>query len=91
MQNGSTVHTSGKLSMKEHEHFDILGNKIDVGAIVAFSHHNSLAIAKVTKLNPKMISVKRIGGKYKAEHYKYSADTVLIPEKDAVMYILRQT
>lgn len=77
--------------MKEHEHFDILGNKINLGSVVAFSHHNSLAIAKVIKLTPKMISIKRIGGKYKAEHYKYGKDAVVIPDQDAVMYILRNT
>ena len=79
----------------EPEHFDKLGNRLRVNDVVAASHHNSLMIARVTKLNNKMIKVKefrKTTSKWDTgEHNKYAHDTVRLHEADAVMYILKYT
>jgi len=86
--------TSNK-SVKLIEHVDRLGNVITVDSIVAVAHKNRLMIGRVTKLHPKMISVKEILKEARAyssgEHNKYPHDLVRIPDSDAVMYILRNT
>lgn len=74
------------------EHKDRIGRPIAVGNIVAFPSHNSLSVGTVTKLNPKMIKVKRLRGasKYDThEQNKYPADTVILDGPDLTMYLLK--
>jgi ribosomal 50S subunit-recycling heat shock protein len=83
------------MSKPDSEHFDKLGNQIKVNDVVAVSHHNSLMIARVTKLNTKMIKVKEFRKTTYSwdtgEHNKYANETVKLHEADAVMYILKYT
>lgn len=83
------------MSKYDPEHFDKLGNSIKVNDVVAVSHHNSLMIGRVTKLNSKMIKVKEFRKTTSqwdtGEHNKYANDSVKINEADAVMYILKYT
>jgi hypothetical protein len=75
-------------------HLDRLGNLLAVDDVVAVADSNTLMIARITKLNPKMIKVTKIGKKamWRAdEQNKYSCDCVKISEADAVMYILKNT
>lgn len=46
------------MTKPDPEHFDKLGNQLKVNDVVAVPHHNNLMIARVTKLNNKMIKVK---------------------------------
>jgi hypothetical protein len=48
---------------------------------------NSLQIAKVTKLNPKMVQVSRIGSRYTTN--KYPSDLVILDSQDVTMFILK--
>ena len=78
--------------MTHYTHFDKLGNELAVDDVVAVADSNSLMIAKITKLNPKMIKVTKIGKKASwraAEQNKYPSDCVKISEADAVVYILK--
>ena len=75
-------------------HLDRLGKTLAVDDVVAVVDSNTLMIAKITKLNPKMIKVTKIGKKaaWRAdEQNKYPNDCVKISEADAVMYILKNT
>jgi hypothetical protein len=70
-------------------HCDILGRLINVGDCVAMPMSNSLQIAKVTKLNPKMVQVSRIGSRYHSTTNKYPNDLVILDSQDVTMYILK--
>lgn len=80
--------------MVKTEHFDRLNNKIELGDVVVFPIANNLYIGKITKINPKMVKVEEIKDKtslWKREYNKYSVDTVKIPEKDAIVFLLKNT
>jgi len=83
------------MTKPDPEHFDKLGNQLKVDDVVAVPHHNNLIIARVTKLNSKMIKVKEFRKASlrwdTGEHNKYAEDTVKLSEADAVMYILKYT
>jgi hypothetical protein len=68
-------------------HCDILGRTINVGDCVAMPMMNSLQIAKVSKLNPKMVQVSRIGSRYTTN--KYPSDLVILDSQDVTMFILK--
>ena len=77
---------------KEVEHKDILGNPITESSKLAVSHHNSLKICSIVKLNPKMLRVKPInaGQYYRGEGYLvYPSQTVVVDGPDVMAYILR--
>lgn len=84
-----------KKTEKEIIHYDKLGNRLEINDVVAVPHFNQLIIARIIKLNAKMIKVKKFQpstSRYNSsEHLKYPSDTVKIPEADAVMYILKNT
>ena len=84
-----------KTPKKEPEHKDIIGRTINVGDFVSVVVHNSLHVAKVIKLNPKMVKVKILNAKtnnwYNGEHNKYSYDMVLIDNEYLTMYLLRSS
>lgn len=75
------------------EHQDKLGRDLTVGDAVAFPHHNGLLVGKVTKLNPKMLSIQSLDTKYKrwndSDYRKYPQETVRLDEVDLTVYILR--
>ena len=70
-------------------HCDLLGRIINVGDCVAMPMGNSLQIAKVTKLNPKMVQVSRIGTRYSSTTNKYPSDLVILDSQDVTMFILK--
>jgi len=69
------------------EHKDILDRVIEVGDVVAMASHNSLAIAIVEKLNPKMVKVHRPGSTWTQN--KYSQDLIKIDGPEAMVYLLK--
>lgn len=69
------------------EHKDILGNTIKVDDTVVYPNHNSLQIATVKKLNPKMINVVAIGRK--APDRKYPSDLLVVDDPKITMYMLK--
>lgn len=71
-------------------HLDLLGNPISVGNCVAFPYSNSLRIGIITKLNPKMVQVKRVGSKRPGIRYnKYPTYMVVLNSQDVTMYLLK--
>jgi len=78
---------------KEVEHKDLLGNPITESSKLAVSHHNSLKICSIVKLNPKMLRVVPINSKRKwAEgdgYLVYPSQTVVVDGPDVMAYILR--
>lgn len=69
------------------QHKDILGNNIKVGDTVVYPSHNSLKIALVEKVNPKMINVKAIGRTY--HDRKYPTDLLVVDDPKITMYLLK--
>jgi hypothetical protein len=69
------------------EHRDILDRVIEVGDVVAMAYSNSLAIAIVDKLNPKMVRVKRPNSTWAQN--KYPQDLVKIDGPEAMVYLLK--
>lgn len=69
-------------------HVDKLGCDIKVDDLVVAPYSGtSLVIAKVTKLNPKMLTLRQIGKKW--QFNRYPAETVVINDGNAVMYVLK--
>lgn len=52
------------------DHRDLLGQPLAVGDAVVFPSSNTMYVGTVTKLNPKMIKVRRVG-RSKWEQNKY--------------------
>ena len=67
-------------------HKDGLGKVLTVGDFVAAAHHNQLLLATVSKLNPKMVQIKKVGRGSKMN--KYGQDLVILDPKDLTMYLL---
>ena len=69
------------------EHKDILGKPLVPGDVVAMAYSNSLAIAIIDKLNPKMIRVKRPNSTWAQNKYPY--DLIKIDGPEAMLYLLK--
>jgi hypothetical protein len=69
------------------EHRDILDRVIEVGDVIAMAYSNSLAIAIVDKLNPKMVRVKRPNSTWAQN--KYPQDLIKIDGPEAMVYLLK--
>lgn len=74
-------------------HLDKLGREIEVGTCVAVAHHNSLAVATVVKLTPKMVRIKIANTAthawYSGVHNKYGDQMVVIDGPEVTMYLLK--
>lgn len=70
-------------------HKDILGNTIKVDDVVVYPAHNSLKIATVKKINPKMINVVAVGRTYTDR--KYPTDLLVVDDPKITMYMLKHT
>lgn len=83
------------MTKPQPQHFDKLGNKIELNDVVATAHHNGLMIARVIKLNNKMVKVREFRKEpsrwNSGEYNKYSSEMVRIPGPDATLYILKNT
>lgn len=71
------------------QHRDLLGNMIKVGDCVAYPQSNTLQIAIVSKLNPKMVQIKRVGLRFDYTQNKYSKDLVVLDSQAVTMYLLK--
>ena len=63
-------------NMTLYEHRDVLGTSIKLGDYIAIAQNNNMEIAIVTKLGPKMVICRTIGG-HGWESRKYSKDTII--------------
>ena len=74
-------------------HLDKLGREIEVGSCVAVAHHNSLSVATVVKLTPKMVKIKianiTTNSWYSGVHNKYGDQMVVIDGPEVTMYLLK--
>jgi hypothetical protein len=75
------------------QHQDKLGRDLNVDDAVAFPDHNGLMIGKITKLNPKMLSIQSLDPKRRRwndnDYRKYPHDTVRLDAVDLTVYILK--
>jgi hypothetical protein len=72
--------------MTEITHKDILGNVIKIGDSVVYPSHNSLKIATVVKINPKMVNVTAVGRKIPDR--KYPSDLLVVDDRKITLYLL---
>jgi len=77
------------MSKEIPEHRDILGNVVKVDDVVVYPSHNSLKIAQVKKLNPKMINVSPVGKTY--HDRKYPTDLLIVDDPKITLYILQKS
>jgi hypothetical protein len=56
---------------------------------VAYPSHNTLEIGTVQKLNPKLVGIERVGGKWRSSYNKYPHDLVRIDGPEVTMYLLK--
>lgn len=70
-------------------HNDILGNNIKIGDTVVYPSHNSLKIAVVKKINPKMINVIAVGRSWPDK--KYPTDLLVVDDPKITLYMLKHT
>jgi len=71
------------------EHQDILGQPLGIGDAVVFPSSNTMYVGTITKLNPKMVKVKRVGTKYSWEQNKYPTDLAKVSGAEVTMYLLK--
>ena len=73
------------------EHRDILGQPLAVGDAVVFPSSNTMYVGTITKLNPKMIKVRRVGSRSKWEQNKYPSDLARVSGPEVTMYLLTKS
>jgi hypothetical protein len=74
------------------EHTDKLGRILKVGDCVATASSNSLMIARIIKITPKMVKVVEIGKKTRWGAYeinKYPFDVIKLDSPDVTIYLLK--
>lgn len=74
------------------EHKDKLERILKVGDCVATASSNSLMIARITKIMPKMVKVVQIGKKTRWAAYetnKYPFDVIKLDSPDVTIYLLK--
>jgi len=72
------------------EHLDRLGEPVLQGSVVVYAYNNSLAVGMVTKINPKMIRVQRVGSRGNGT-LKYSTDCLVIDDARASFWLLKNS
>lgn len=72
------------------EHRDLLGQPLSVGDAVVFPSSNTMYVGTVTKLNPKMVKVRRVGHS-RWEQNKYPQDLVRVSGPEVTMYLLTRS
>ena len=73
------------------EHRDILGQPLAVGDAVVYPSSNTMYVGTVTKLNPKMVKVKRVGKGRGWEQNKYPEDLARVSGPEVTMYLLTKS
>lgn len=69
-------------------HQDLLGQPLALGDAVVYPSSNSMYVGMITKINPKMIKVKRVGS-FRWEQSKYPNDLVRVHGSEVTMYLLK--
>lgn len=72
-------------------HLDLLGRTVKEDDYVAFTHHNSLYVGKVTKITPKQVRVIPLDGKRWGEQglLKYTSQCCLVGGAELTFHILK--
>ena len=70
-------------------HKDVLGQTLAVGDCVVFPSSNTMYVGVITKFNPKMIKVKRVGKNRSWEQNKYPSDLAKVSGTEVTMYLLK--
>ena len=73
------------------DHRDLLGQPLAVGDAVVFPSSNTMYVGTITKLNPKMIKVRRVGTRSKWEQNKYPEDLAKVSGPEVTMYLLTKS
>lgn len=71
------------------EHKDIIGNVICEGDTVVYPSHNSLRVALVKKINPKMVNVVGVGRSWTDR--KYPSDLLVVNDPKITLYMLQHS
>jgi len=71
------------------QHLDKLGQDLNVDDCVAFPHYNNMHIGKIKKLNPKLITITKLSGKYTWTARKYSIDLIRLDSEAVTLYLLK--
>jgi hypothetical protein len=73
-------------------HLDLLGRELSVGSVVAAMRHHgystSMCVCRVTKINPKKVTLEDVKKEY-AEWLTYSNETVKLSSEEATAFILK--
>jgi hypothetical protein len=81
-----------KKQKKVPEHFDVLGNSLDMGTTVAVSHRHGMEICQVVKLNNRMLRVMPVKPKYRGDGFlKYPTDMVTVDPQLVTLYALKHS
>lgn len=86
---GSTqLTTSSKKIVEQTQHFDKLGTELFPGDFIIAPYGNRQSIiAEIIKLNPKMLTIRRIGARSTAN--TYATETAKLDPALVTMYMLR--
>jgi len=71
------------------EHRDILGQDLNVDDCVAFPDSGTMFIGKIKKLNPKLVTITKLGGTWSFTTRKYPSDIIRIESDAVTLYLLR--
>lgn len=79
------------MAKEQPVHLDRIGRQIEVGDVVAVADFNGLMLAKVTKLNQKMIKVQRFPVPYRngKARNKYGHDSIKLDADEVAIYTLQ--
>ena len=77
-----------KTAANNTQHYDKLGTELFPGDfVIAPDGHRSTIIAQVIKLNPKMLTIRKIGSTYNTN--TYSNETAKLDSSLVTMHLLR--
>ena len=79
------------MAKEQPQHYDRIGQQVDVGDIIAVADFNGLMLARIVKLNSKMIKVQRYPNAYRdgKGRNKYAHDAIKLDRDDVAIYILQ--
>lgn len=79
------------MAKEQPQHYDRIGRQVNVDDIVAVADFNGLMLARVVKLNKKMIKIQRFPKPYRngETRNKYAHDAVKLDTDDVAIYTLQ--
>jgi hypothetical protein len=91
LKHQTTQRLSIKMAKEQPLHYDRIGRQVDVGDILAIADFNGLMLARVIKLNKKMIKIQRFPNPYRngETRNKYAHDAVKLDADDVAIYTLQ--